>query len=172
MRVVIFGRSGSGKSTFAHELGKRTGLPVHHIDKIFFTHNWVTRDSEEFLALQKKILTGEEWIIDGNSLRTINLRFDRATHIVFFDYPRWRCFARIYKRLFDKNTAIDDRAEGCPEKVSFALLRYTWNFSKEFEKKVAKHLKKHSKTPYFTVKKNQEKDKTFNALYNEYKSSS
>lgn len=33
-RVMIIGQPGSGKSTLAQALGRRTGLPVVHIDTI------------------------------------------------------------------------------------------------------------------------------------------
>lgn len=35
-RVMIFGGAGSGKSTLARKIGARTGLPVIHIDPIYW----------------------------------------------------------------------------------------------------------------------------------------
>jgi adenylate kinase family enzyme len=35
-RVIIIGCGGSGKSTLARQLGERTGLPVVHLDKLFW----------------------------------------------------------------------------------------------------------------------------------------
>jgi len=32
-KVMIFGRPGSGKSTFALALSQKTGLPLHHLDR-------------------------------------------------------------------------------------------------------------------------------------------
>ena len=64
---MIFGRPGSGKSTFAHDLHKITGLPLHHLDKHFFTRNWVERDKQEFLDIQQSIVDTDSWIIDGNT---------------------------------------------------------------------------------------------------------
>ena len=34
-RVVIIGLPGSGKSTFAIELGEKLNIPVHHLDKFY-----------------------------------------------------------------------------------------------------------------------------------------
>ena len=35
-RVMIIGDGGSGKSTLARLLGAQTGLPVHHLDQVFW----------------------------------------------------------------------------------------------------------------------------------------
>jgi adenylate kinase family enzyme len=40
-RVLVLGSSGSGKSTFARKLGEITGLPVVHIDQLFWEPGWV-----------------------------------------------------------------------------------------------------------------------------------
>jgi adenylate kinase family enzyme len=40
-RIIIIGSSGGGKSTLARQLGDITGLPVIHLDKVFWNPNWV-----------------------------------------------------------------------------------------------------------------------------------
>lgn len=55
-KIMIFGRPGSGKSTFSDALHKQTGLPLHHIDKYYFVENWVERDRQEFLDIQQSIV--------------------------------------------------------------------------------------------------------------------
>ena len=51
-RIMIFGLPGSGKSTFAVRLARLLHLPVVHLDKYFFIHNWNKRDHEDFLKIQ------------------------------------------------------------------------------------------------------------------------
>ena len=60
MRIMIFGRPGSGKTTFAYELSKKLNLPLYHLDKYFFTANWVQRDYQEFVIKQLEVLNLEE----------------------------------------------------------------------------------------------------------------
>ena len=48
-RVMIIGCGGSGKSTLARQLGEKTGLPVVHLDRIFWSPgNWQHLEKEEF----------------------------------------------------------------------------------------------------------------------------
>lgn len=42
-KIMIFGRPGSGKSTFALQLHKLTEIPLHHVDKHFFEAGWQKR---------------------------------------------------------------------------------------------------------------------------------
>lgn len=35
-KICIFGRPGSGKSTFALQLHKKLNLPLYHLDKYFY----------------------------------------------------------------------------------------------------------------------------------------
>jgi adenylate kinase family enzyme len=128
LRICIFGRPGSGKSTFALKLHKKMSLPVYHLDRYFFVANWVARDYEEFLLAQHDIVDQDQWIVDGNSLQSLEIRYARAQICLYFNYSRWICLFRIIKRFFTKDSAIKDRAEGCKENIRFGLIKYMWTF--------------------------------------------
>jgi len=128
---MIFGRPGSGKSTFAVRLHRALGLPVYHLDRYFFVCDWQKRGSEEFLSLQQSIVLQDKWIIDGNALRTLDIRYQRAQVAIYFAFPRYLCLWRILKRRFtERDPHILDRATGCDERVRWPLLTYTWSFKK------------------------------------------
>lgn len=135
-KVMIFGRPGSGKSTFALRLSKSTGLKLYHLDKHFYEANWVERDYQKFLEDQQILVNQERWIIDGNSTKSLEMRYSKADLVLYFNHPRAICYWRILKRLFYKTKEIDDRADGCKETVRWSLLKYMWSF----ENRVAKQL--------------------------------
>ena len=49
-RVLIIGCSGAGKSTLARKLGEKTGLPVVHLDALFWEPGWVESSRDVFDA--------------------------------------------------------------------------------------------------------------------------
>lgn len=127
-RIMIMGRSGSGKSTFAYQLYEHTKLPLYHLDKYFFTDFWKEKDSQKFLKFQQTIVNEEHWIIDGNSTKSFEMRYKRAQICIFFNFPRYLCYWRVFKRLFFKDIRLDDRANNCRETVRWSLLKYMWSF--------------------------------------------
>jgi adenylate kinase family enzyme len=129
-KICIFGRPGSGKSTFAYALAQQTGLPLYHLDKYFFTQGWAERPMHEFLALQQGLVDQNAWIIDGNCIKSLEVRFARADVAFYFHYSAGLCIWRIFKRRFTKTRCIDDRAVQCPEVVRWRLLTYMWGFDK------------------------------------------
>jgi len=137
-RIMIFGRPGSGKSTFAYLLSTKLNLPLHHLDKHFYKENWVERSYQEFMDIQENIIANPTWIIDGNNTRSLESRYRNADLVFYFNYPRHICYYRIFKRLFYKNPALDDRAAGCHETVRFSLLRYMWSFEKRVSNQIQK----------------------------------
>ncbi|MHB9147035.1 MAG: P-loop NTPase family protein [Candidatus Amoebophilus sp.] len=76
------------------------------------------------------------WIIDGNCLKSLAVRYKKADLVLYFNYPRWICYWRIFKRLFVKHNALDDRAAGCKETIQFSLLRYMWAFEKRVHQQI------------------------------------
>ena len=104
-RILIIGSPGAGKSTFARKLRDRTGLPLCYLDMLFHRPDRTTASRESFDSALAEILSTEQWIIDGNYLRTLPLRFEACTDVFFFDLPVEDCLqgaaARIGQRRED-----------------------------------------------------------------------
>lgn len=135
-RIMVFGRPGSGKSTFAIKLAAVLDLPVHHLDRHFYVENWVERDYQEFLAIQHEFVSGEKWVIDGNSMRSLEMRFARADTAIYFRLNPLVCIWRMIKRIFHKNWHIPDLAEGCTKSIRWKLVKYMLNFDRRFGPKI------------------------------------
>jgi len=130
-RVAIFGSPGSGKSTLARHLSDRTGIPVFHLDKHFFSPGWVIQSDEVFTAAIAGIVADEQWITDGNYTResTIAGRFDRADTLILLEQPRLVCLWRVVRRILKNYGQVRaDQAAGCPERLDWDFLRFVWNY--------------------------------------------
>lgn len=130
-RVIIVGCGGAGKSTLARQLGEKTGLPVVHLDKLFWLPGWVERDKEEFDGILREEMAKDEWIMDGNFNRTMPERLSRCDTVIYLDYSRWTCLMGVLKReLTSYGTVRPDMGEGCPERIDFEFLKWVWHFNK------------------------------------------
>lgn len=133
-RILVIGSPGAGKSTLSHALAARTGLPLFHLDKLFWLPGWVERDREEGRAELAEVLAGERWIIDGNYGSTLPMRIARADTVVWLDYPTWLCLGRVFKRWWQcRGTARPDMTEDCPENLNLEFLLYVLNFRRAWQ---------------------------------------
>ena len=130
MRVAVVGCSGAGKSTLARRLGELLGLPVTHLDRLFWRPGWVAAPDEEFRAAQEDVGAAADWVIDGNYRRSMDLRLPRADLVVFLDLPRWRCFTRVVLRIV-RELGQDRQAAGCPERLDLDFLRWVWRWHRD-----------------------------------------
>ncbi len=151
MRIMIFGRSGSGKSTFALWLSEQMQLPLYHLDKYFFTENWVERDYDEFMADQQALVDQDHWIIDGNCLKSLEVRYQRADVAIYFNYPKLLCLWRIMKRVLCKDSKIYDRAKDCPEVVRWKFIKNMWNFEKRADRLISNLRTQYPKVKFYQV---------------------
>ena len=131
-RVIIIGCGGAGKSTLARKLGEKTGLPVVHLDKLFWKPGWVERTPEEFDPMIFAEMEKEEWIMDGNFNRTLPQRLSRCDTVIYMDFSRMACLLGVLKRVLTTyGTVRTDMGEGCPEHIDLDFLKWVWNFNKE-----------------------------------------
>ncbi len=151
-RIMIFGLPGSGKSTFSIELAKALNIPVYHLDKHFFIHGWIDRNKDEFLEIQTKLVSQDKWVIDGNALSSLELRYARADLVLYFCVQRPLCLIRLIKRRFQKNRGVDDRAEGCTERLRFTLVRYMWTFDRRVTPLIKRLRTTYPHTPFHKIK--------------------
>ena len=128
-RVLVLGCPGTGKSTLARSLGEALSLPVVHLDKLWWKSGWINRTEGEFDALLDAVLLGEEWVIDGNYLRTLPRRLERCDAVVLLDYPRRVCLLRALRRILTwRGRTRPDMAADCPERLDGEFVRWIWEF--------------------------------------------
>jgi adenylate kinase family enzyme len=124
-RVAIVGSPGSGKSTLARELARRTGLPVVHLDEVYWRPGWVEPPREEWHAAHDAALAGDRWIADGNYGSTMDDRLRRADTVVFLDLPTWLCLARVLRRTLPSvATGRGHLGPDFPDRLDVDFLRF------------------------------------------------
>jgi len=130
-RLAILGSGGAGKTTVAIELGDLTGLPVVHLDPLYWAPGWVERPPEEFGAALADAVAGDRWILDGNVLwgDAADPRFARADTVVFLDLPRRTCIRRaLLRRVRYRGERRPDLPDGCREEIELSFLRWMWAY--------------------------------------------
>lgn len=136
-KVAVIGSPGSGKSTLAREMGSALGLPVYHLDRLYWGPGWAPMERPAWVALQEELVSRERWIIDGNYAGTLPLRTGAADTVILLDLPRLLCLWRAVKRLFQhRRRSRPDMAEGCEERLSWQFLRFIWSFPEQTRPRV------------------------------------
>ena len=115
----------------AQKLGNLTGIPVVHLDKLFWKPGWVQRTPEEFDPIIQKEIEKDAWIMDGNFNRTMPLRIQRCDTVIYLDFSRFACLRGVLKRILTTYGKVrPDMGEGCPERIDLEFLKWVWNYNK------------------------------------------
>ena len=143
-KIIVIGSGGAGKSTFSRQLGEKLGIPVVHLDKLFWHPNWTRTPEDEWVEIVQREIARDEWIMDGNFGSTREMRMQACDTVIFLDMPRWLCIYRILKRtIFYHRGTRPDMAEGCHERFDLEFILWVWNYPNGGRKRVIGELERH-----------------------------
>lgn len=136
-RVMIIGSNGAGKSTFSYELAEKTGLPLVHLDQLYWRNHWEVTPREEF---EGAVLTEAQkpcWIIEGNNLRTLEQRLRHADTVFWFEFSPLRCVWNVIKRELKYHGRVrPDMPDECVSKLDFKFLKTVWKFNRKNRERI------------------------------------
>lgn len=128
-RILVIGSGGAGKTTVARALSERLGLPLVHLDSIYWRAGWTPSPPDEWASTVARLVAQPRWVMDGNYGGTMDMRVEGSDTIVFLDLPRMVCLWRVLKRnLHYRGRTRPDVAPGCPERLSWEFLVWIWTY--------------------------------------------
>ena len=156
-KAIIIGCPGAGKTTFAEKLQRKTGLPLYYLDAIWHKADRTHISRYEFDARMCEIFAEEEWIIDGNYSRTIEMRLKECDTVFLFDLPTEVCLKgateRLGKRRYDMpwiGNELDPQFKAKIESFATEMLPIIYNL-----------LKKHGQNKKIVIFKSREEADNF-----------
>ncbi len=139
-KIIVLGCPGSGKSTISKRLRDITGLPLFHLDQIWWRPDGSHISRKEFDQKLDEMLLSDRWIIDGDYSRTYEVRFQSCDTAIFLDYGLDVCMNGIGERVGKNRTDIPwTEQELDPE-----LVKLVENYAKDNRPVVLSLFERHS----------------------------
>lgn len=124
MNTVIIGNSGSGKTWLAKRLSAQGGVPVIHLDELFWQPGGfnVRRPQVEVAALIDDGLSRKSWIAEGVFGDLVSHFLPFAQVLIWLDLPWPVCQLRLEARGADSKAHMgrQQSAQGLSELMAWA----------------------------------------------------
>ena len=136
-RILVYGVTGSGKSTTAARIAERTGLPLTLVDDLNWEPGWVPVDAAVQREQMAAIAAGERWVLDSSYGAWLDVVLPRVDLVVGLDYPRWFSLQRLVRRSLRRWATGEVVCNGNTESLRQLLSRdsiVVWHF-KSFRRK-------------------------------------
>src|SRR3954463_10743832 len=116
-RILILGRTGSGKTTLARELAAARGVPHVELDSLYFGPDFSTAAPSILRERTTEAVAGERWVTDGNKSAVRDLVWPRADTVVWLDYPVAVSLWRLGKRALWRTSVLTTEASHSGDKA-------------------------------------------------------
>jgi len=144
-RVSILGCPGAGKSTFARELSKKTGIPLHHMDYYYHQkeHDY-ENNKQAWLDKIAEVTLNKSWIFEGNYGSSYEHRIPKSDTLIFLDMPSWlSTWSVIKRRVQYRDKKRDEMPDGWKEKIDPVFFKYVVLFKLKSRKDVMNGIEKY-----------------------------
>jgi adenylate kinase family enzyme len=141
-RIAVIGCGGSGKTYLSHQLSRLLDLPLVHLDAHFYDRDWNTRTPEDFAAVQRRLVAGPRWVIEGNYASTLPIRLAAADTVVFLDLPARACLLGIAQRR--RRYRGGQHQDGVYDRITWSFVRYVIGYRRTMRPKVRALLTEHA----------------------------
>jgi adenylate kinase family enzyme len=130
-KILLIGPGGAGKSTLARRLGEISGLPVVHLDAIYWQSGWREPSKDAWQRTVAQLVDTDAWIMDGNYGGTMNLRMAACDTVVLLNPSPAVCIWRILTRWVRfRGRSRPEMAKDCPEHLSWTFLWWILTYRK------------------------------------------
>jgi adenylate kinase family enzyme len=161
-RVAVIGCPGGGKSTFSRALRDRVGLPLYHLDAIYWRDDRTHLSREEFYPLMREIIARDEWIMDGNYNSTLEWRISACDLLIFLDYPAEVCLEGVRARRGQKRSDMPWMEEEDDQE----FLEFIRAFETESRPRILELIGKYPDKAVVTFRSREEADRYLDTLEN------
>ena len=119
-KIIVIGSPGAGKSVFSKKLSNIINLPLYHIDMLYHKKDGTHISKEELENKLRDIFKNDDWIIDGNYQKTLEMRMKECDTIFLLDFPTEVCLEGAKSRIGKKRDdlpwieeKLDENFEQC-----------------------------------------------------------
>jgi adenylate kinase family enzyme len=129
-RVLVLGRGGAGKSTFARRLSEVLGIHAVELDAHFWSPTLQPPAPADWAEAQALLVAGDRWILDGDlgPYDVLEARLGRADTVVVLDFSLPRCAWRAARR---SREAAD-------------FWRWVWHYRRRSRPRIREALRRHA----------------------------
>lgn len=156
-KIIVIGSPGAGKSVFSNKLRKVTNLPLYHLDMLYHKKDGTHISKEELEEKLEIIFKEEQWIIDGNYQRTLELRLKECDTVFLLDYPTEICIKGAESRVGTKREDLPWVEEKLDEKFKKIII----DFSKIKLPEIYRLLDKYKDNKDITIFKTREESENY-----------